>query len=191
MNRVYNERYGNVIVWFKDGLVVKVIKPLNGSEATIYCKPQNLIFRDRVPDLEELVYHRCGDEGNNTYLPAIECVDGYKGWYINGFLHRDGGLPAIERVNGDREWWVGGERHRDGDSANEGSFMGTEPRGKLPAVEYANGDKYWYVNGKRHRDNDLPAVEHVNGDKEWYVNGSLHRDGGLPAVECAKKYNEW
>ena len=87
-------------------------------------------------------------------------ADGTKAWYVNGKLHREGGLPAAEwGADGTKFWYVNGERHRDGG---------------LPAVE-ANGLKSWYVNGKLHRDGGLPAVEWADGTKEWYVNGTLQR----------------
>lgn len=51
-------------------------------------------------------------------------------WYVNGKLHRDGGLPAIE-ITGRKECWVYNNRHRDNG---------------LPAIEYADGNKKWYEN---------------------------------------------
>ena len=37
-------------------------------------------------------------------LPAIECVNGDKWWYLNGKSHREKG-PAIELVNGKKWYW--------------------------------------------------------------------------------------
>lgn len=39
--------------------------------------------------------------------PAMEALDGYKAWYINGKLHRLDG-PAIERADGSKSWYVDG-----------------------------------------------------------------------------------
>ena len=64
----------------------------------------------------------------------MEWADGNREWYVDGRLHRDGGLPALERASGSKQWWVDGRLHRDGG---------------LPAVEWASGYKEWYVDGKR------------------------------------------
>ena len=85
--------------------------------------------------------------------PAIENVDRYKAWYLNGKLHRIDG-PAVEYIGGNREWFLNGKRHRE-----DG-----------PALEYADGYKAWYLNGKRHRE-DGPAVEHADGSKKWFLSG--------------------
>ena len=62
--------------------------------------------------------------------PAIEYLDGFKSWYVEGKWHREDG-PAIEWANGDKEWYFHNQRHR-----LEG-----------PAFEYANNDyllnEYW------------------------------------------------
>ena len=63
--------------------------------------------------------------------PAFECLNGTKGWYINGKLHRLNG-PAIEYSNGYKSWYIDGKRHRE-----DG-----------PAIEYSNGYKYWWINGE-------------------------------------------
>jgi hypothetical protein len=110
---------------------------------------------------EDREHHR------NNDLPAIECSNGDKIWFVNGKHHRDNNLPATEYANGNKFWYVGGKRHR-----GEG----------LPAAEYADGDKMWFVDGKLHRDNDLPAIEFVDGTKKWYENGKHHRLCGLPAT---------
>ena len=70
----------------------------------------------------DLIHHR--EDG-----PAIEYVDGYKEWWLNGKLHREDG-PAIEYADGNKQWQLNGKLHRE-----DG-----------PAVERANGDKYWYLN---------------------------------------------
>lgn len=90
-------------------------------------------------------------------------------YWLNGKLHRDGGLPAVEFPCGDREWYLHGKLHREDD---------------LPALEWASGDKWWYVHGKLHRDHDRPAVEEPRkGIRKWYRHGKLHRDGDKPAIE--------
>ena len=111
-------------------------------------------------------------------LPAIECADGHKEWWVHGKCHRDGGLPAIEWANGGKEWWFRGQRHRDGG---------------LPAVDCAGESRWleWWVHGKRHRGGGLPAVTYASGRKEWWIHGKCHRDGGLPAVELANGGKQW
>ena len=39
--------------------------------------------------------------------PALETVDGYKAWWVNGKRHRLDG-PAIEYHTGAKEWWING-----------------------------------------------------------------------------------
>ena len=80
-------------------------------------------------------------------------VNGNRGWYLNGKLHREDG-PAIEYANGSRSLWVNGERHRE-----DG-----------PAIEWGDGGRSWYLNGKLHRE-DGPAIERSNGDRSWWVDG--------------------
>ena len=53
-------------------------------------------------DREMKIRHR--DEG-----PAVEWVNGYKAWYLNGKRHREDG-PAIEFAKGYKEWWLNGEQ---------------------------------------------------------------------------------
>ena len=48
----------------------------------------------------DLIYHR--EDG-----PAIEYVNGYKEWYLNGKRHREDG-PAIEYPDDDKEWYLNG-----------------------------------------------------------------------------------
>ena len=40
-------------------------------------------------------------------LPSIENANGVKIWFVNGKLHRDGG-PAIQCLDGYKEWWING-----------------------------------------------------------------------------------
>lgn len=63
--------------------------------------------------------------------PAIERLDGYRAWYLNGLIHREDG-PAIEYSDGAKEWYLNGDSHRE-----DG-----------PAVERPDGTRYWYLNGK-------------------------------------------
>ena len=65
--------------------------------------------------------------------PAIEKLNGYKAWYINGKHHREDG-PSVEFANGDKCWYKNGKLHR-----NDG-----------PAVENEDGYKEWWLNGMRY-----------------------------------------
>lgn len=47
------------------------------------------------------------DRLHRTNGPAIEDINGYKAWCMNGKLHRLDG-PAVEHVNGTKAWWVDG-----------------------------------------------------------------------------------
>ena len=40
--------------------------------------------------------------------------NGTEWWYVNGQLHREGGLPAKVLPDGSKEWWVSGRLHREG-----------------------------------------------------------------------------
>ena len=40
--------------------------------------------------------------------PAVEDVNGYKAWFINGKLHRIDG-PAVEHPNGSKLWYLNGK----------------------------------------------------------------------------------
>jgi len=62
----------------------------------------------------------------------VRCVNGNKGWCLNGKYHRKDG-PAIEWADGSKFWYLNGEYHRE-----DG-----------PAVEYVAGHKWWFLNGKR------------------------------------------
>jgi hypothetical protein len=65
-------------------------------------------------------------------LPAVEFANGRKEYWVNGRLHRDGGLPAIE-CDESKEYWVNGRLHRDGG---------------LPAIERSDGTKEYWVEGE-------------------------------------------
>jgi hypothetical protein len=88
-------------------------------------------------------YIKINEDGDKTYWknkemtilhredgPAIEWVDGYKVWYLNGQPHREDG-PAIEHGNGAKNWYKHGKRHRE-----DG-----------PAYEGVDGTKFWYLYG--------------------------------------------
>jgi len=77
-------------------------------------------------------YHR--EDG-----PAIIHNSGSKEWFINGKLHREGGLPAVEWYNGDKSWWINGKLHRE-----DG-----------PAIEFDNGSKYWYLNDIKYTEQEF------------------------------------
>ena len=114
----------------------------------------------------------------NGGLHALERPrDGYKSWWVNGFLHREGGLPAIECADGTKLWWVNGDLHRDGG---------------LPAIDNINGDRNWYVNGERHREGGLPAVERSrDGYTAWWINGNcLTNEEGLAYMTFCQKMLE-
>jgi hypothetical protein len=111
-------------------------------------------------------YIKINEDGDKTYWknkemtilhredgPAIEWVDGYKAWYLNGNPHREDG-PAVEHPNGAKNWYKHGKRSRE-----DG-----------PAYEGADGTKFWIINGLYHRE-DGPAVEYPSGNKKWYLNG--------------------
>jgi hypothetical protein len=89
-------------------------------------------------------YIKINEDGDKTYWknkemtilhredgPAIEWVDGYKVWYLNGQPHREDG-PAIEHGNGAKNWYKHGQRHRE-----DG-----------PAYEGVDGTKFWIINGE-------------------------------------------
>jgi hypothetical protein len=49
--------------------------------------------------------------------PAIESLNGYEGWYLNGKRHRLDG-PAIEYADGTKFWCVGGEYFTEAEFIN-------------------------------------------------------------------------
>ena len=84
------------------------------------CKNQLELFErtfgDRIELTDENV-RRAVDAGldvewaTSQLKLTLTFVDkcGTKEWYVDGKLHRDGGLPAVEWANGSREWWVDGK----------------------------------------------------------------------------------
>jgi hypothetical protein len=44
--------------------------------------------------------------------PAVEFIDGYKAWYINGDLHREDG-PARVWQSGDKDWYLNGQMYSE------------------------------------------------------------------------------
>ena len=127
--------------------------------------------------MDPVIYRTAnGEIHRDGGLPAIECSNGLKEWWVNGQYHRENDLPAIDWFNGTKSWWVNGLRHRDGG---------------LPAVENANGLKEWWVNGKLHRDGGLPAIEWPRGSKEWYVNGKrLSKEKALTYFSFCQKMQD-
>jgi hypothetical protein len=108
-------------------------------------------YKVTVDELKAIRWYNDKDERHRLDGPAVEWLDGYKAWWVDGKLHRLDG-PAIESANGHKEWYVDGKLHRtDG-----------------PANEWADGTKKWYINGKRHR-LDGPAIECADGYKAWFV----------------------
>lgn len=64
------------------------------------------------------VYIKITKDGNKLYFsdqamtirsredgPAVEYVDGYKEWWLNGKLSREDG-PAVEHADGYKQWWL-------------------------------------------------------------------------------------
>jgi len=82
------------------------------------------------------------DDGNIYYYnenyrlhrlngPAVEHIDGYKEYWVDGKRHRLDG-PAIIYPNGTEEYWVDDKLHRlDG-----------------PAIIWYDGSKEYWINGK-------------------------------------------
>lgn len=64
-------------------------------------------------------------------------ANGYKAWYKNGQLHREGG-PAIKEANGNKWWYKNGQLHREDGLA----------------IDILNGGKAWYLNDKKYGDNN-------------------------------------
>jgi len=69
------------------------------SGETLYVK-KGSVFTEYYKDKSMTIYHR--RDG-----PSIECLDGYKEWYVNDKLHRLNG-PAVEDVNERKVWLVNG-----------------------------------------------------------------------------------
>ena len=96
------------------------------------------------------------DQLHNPNGPAIEWINGYKEYRVNGALHNPNG-PAIEYINGGTEYYVNGVKHRtDG-----------------PAVENINGCKLYYKNGKLHNTHGFAVItkkhklNFLNGKYVW------------------------
>ena len=86
----------------------------------------------KVDDKGNIRYYNKKGERHRLDGPAVEWIDGYKEWWVNGKCHRLDG-PAVEYPNGEKEWFVNGKRHRlDG-----------------PAAEYRNGNRQWWVDGEQ------------------------------------------
>jgi hypothetical protein len=51
-------------------------------------------------------YNDDGKLHRNGGLPAIEAVDEYTVWYVNGDKHRLGGLPAVVYADGRKLWYI-------------------------------------------------------------------------------------
>lgn len=88
-------------------------------------------YKVTVDDYKTTRWYNDKDQPHRLDGPAIEGVDGYKAWYVEGKCHRLDG-PARVWASGSKEWFVNGKLHRlDG-----------------PAVKWSNGYKAWYVEGK-------------------------------------------
>ena len=53
-------------------------------------------------------YEKAGRLHRDDDLPAFECANGFRSWWVDGQRHRDHGRPAVEWPNGDKAWWVNG-----------------------------------------------------------------------------------
>jgi len=83
---------------FKDNKELRYNKIMQKEQFILVDKSGNKFY---YSDREMKIRHR--DEG-----PAVEWVNGYKAWYLNGKRHREDG-PAIEYSNGSKEWWIDNE----------------------------------------------------------------------------------
>lgn len=85
--------------------------------------------------------------------PAVEIVDGYKVWYLNGKRHREDG-PAVEYASGYKVWYLNGRCHRE-----DG-----------PALEHPDGSKFWYLNGVRYSEEEYnKLVLQKDLDLDFYL----------------------
>ncbi len=48
------------------------------------------------------------DQFHRTDGPAVEKINGYKGWYVNGVKHRTDGA-ACEWGDGNKRWYLNGK----------------------------------------------------------------------------------
>ena len=58
------------------------------------------------------VYRNDKGQLHRTDGPAVEWINGYKSWYINGKRHREDG-PAIEWGDGDKWWYLNDIRYSE------------------------------------------------------------------------------
>ena len=56
-----------------------------------------------------LIYRNSLGQLHRQHGPAVEWVDGYKSWWLNGNIHRTTG-PAIEYNDGSKAWYQNGQR---------------------------------------------------------------------------------
>jgi hypothetical protein len=75
--------------------------------------------------------------------PAVEYLDGYTEWYINGKLHREDG-PAVYTADGYKAWWLNDKLHRVGG----------------PAIEWPDGTKSWWFKGNQMKEKDYLKIIH-------------------------------
>ena len=105
---------------------------ISGEELYVYVVSNNSKYYYK--DKAKTIRHRLDG-------PAVEGIDGYKAWYVDGNSHRLDG-PAYEYASGYKAWFVDGKRHRsDG-----------------PAVEDAYGREEWWVNGRDLSEEEFNAL---------------------------------
>lgn len=163
-----------------------------------------------------------------NFTGIVEWDNGDKIWYKEGKRHKTDG-PAVESLNGYKEWWIDGkifESTRLNFLIEKSLFLGTE-KGKynLPWLRFLTEDEgikefpiipsmenYFYLsvglsslkprtgqqnmdtiklkNNERIPKNYTGIVEWEDGYKEWRKEGIIHREDG-PAVEKSNGTKYW
>ncbi len=77
------------------------------------------------PNTKEL--HRVG-------LPAVECANGTKYWYLNGQLHRVDG-PALEYADGSKLWYLNGKQMSEAQHKEATSPVKPSCEGKIVVID--------------------------------------------------------
>jgi hypothetical protein len=108
-------------------LEIRAFKKFLGKRKWVLPTPRNLsLASDYLLNIDWFIYAV-------RWTGKIEYTSGRTEYWVDGKLHRDGGLPAVEYTSGKKEYWVDDKLHRDGG---------------LPAVEYTDGTKEYWVRGK-------------------------------------------
>ena len=118
-------KYAEVLL--DDDIIYTVDKIVTNKITIVKEIPYNEVLMQEYKDQGHKVWTKNGklhrDEAEG---PAIECGNGTKKWFKNGYRHRDDG-PAIEYANGRKEWYRHGKLHHDNG----------------PIVEYSDGTKIY------------------------------------------------